>query len=185
MDISERKQLAAVSIEWQGDLLDDCTAQWAGLMLRAEWMDEEWWWWAVYDMQRDEITIESSNRYDESFIGGIAAREKAESVARQYIDRITGAVAGQFFIGGIFKITDRGLFLAGNIQYGNASIGNIIEFSDGSELEYRKIIGIESILKSSSKETNTGILIDCKDESEIEYFRNNIEPNQIATIFNQ
>jgi hypothetical protein len=26
-------------IIWNGDLDDDCTALWAGLMLRAEWMD--------------------------------------------------------------------------------------------------------------------------------------------------
>jgi hypothetical protein len=27
-------------IIWEWDLNDDCTARWAGLMLRAEWMDK-------------------------------------------------------------------------------------------------------------------------------------------------
>jgi hypothetical protein len=42
-------------IVWEGDLDDDCTARWEGLMLRAEAMSEdkdghgENWWWAVYD----------------------------------------------------------------------------------------------------------------------------------------
>jgi hypothetical protein len=51
-------------------------------MLRAEWMDEDYWWWAVYDMQKSEATIDSSNHYDISFIGGEVARIKAESVAK-------------------------------------------------------------------------------------------------------
>ena len=63
--------------------MDDRTAEWAGLMLRAEWMDEDYWWWAVYDMQEDEVTIDCS--YETRFIGGEAARAKAESVAKAYL----------------------------------------------------------------------------------------------------
>lgn len=71
-------------IIWGGDLDDDCTALWKGLMLRAEWMDEDYWWWGVYDMQKNEVTIDDSNNYDEKYIGGNAARAKAESVAKKY-----------------------------------------------------------------------------------------------------
>jgi hypothetical protein len=84
-DLEDRKLLAKEPIIWKGDLSDDCTAEWAGLMLRAERMDEDYWWWAVYDMQENEITIDSSNEYDTRFIGGDAARAKAESVARIYL----------------------------------------------------------------------------------------------------
>lgn len=85
MTAEERKRLAKQPIIWRGDLSDDCTAEWAGLMLRAEWMDEDYWWWAVYDMQKGEVTVDSSNDYEKRFIGGEAARSKAESVAKKYI----------------------------------------------------------------------------------------------------
>jgi len=48
-------------------------------------MDEDWWWWSVYDMEDNEIQIDTSNEYDERFIGGEVARNKAESIARIYI----------------------------------------------------------------------------------------------------
>uniref|UniRef100_UPI00404B1B79 hypothetical protein n=1 Tax=Gelidibacter sp. TaxID=2018083 RepID=UPI00404B1B79 len=72
-------------IIWNGDLNDDCTARWSGLMLRAEWMDGDYWWWCVYDMLDNENQIESSNEYNEKFIGGEKAREKAEEVAKNYL----------------------------------------------------------------------------------------------------
>lgn len=72
-------------IIWNGDLNDDCTARWSGLMLRAEWMDEDYWWWCVYDMLDNENQIDSSNEYDERIIGGNKAREKAEEIARNYL----------------------------------------------------------------------------------------------------
>lgn len=91
MTLEERKKLATLPIHWTGDLSDDCTAEWAGLMLRAEWMDEDYWWWAVYDMQNEETTIEDSNDYFERFIGGEAARNKAENVAVKYISKLINA----------------------------------------------------------------------------------------------
>jgi hypothetical protein len=71
-------------IVWTGDLNDDCSAEWAGLLLRAEWMDEDYWWWCVYDMEKDEIQIDSSNEYLERVVGGEAARKKAEETAKKY-----------------------------------------------------------------------------------------------------
>jgi len=72
-------------IIWNGDLKDDCTAKWSGLMLRAEWMDEDYWWWCVYDILDNENQIDSSNEYDERFIGGEVARKKAEEIAKNYL----------------------------------------------------------------------------------------------------
>jgi hypothetical protein len=69
-------------------LNDDCLAQWAGLLLRAEWMDEDNWWWAVYDMEKSEIAIEDSNEYDQRFIGGEVTRQKAESIAKKYLTEL-------------------------------------------------------------------------------------------------
>jgi len=72
-------------IIWTGDLNDDCTARWVGLMLRAEWMDKDYWWWCVYDMEKDEIQIDSSNNYSERFLSGEIARNKAEEIAKKYL----------------------------------------------------------------------------------------------------
>ena len=43
MTNEQRKILANQPIIWRGDISDDCTAEWAGLMLRAEWMDDNYW----------------------------------------------------------------------------------------------------------------------------------------------
>ncbi len=74
-------------IIWTGDLNDDCTAIWNGLILRAEWMEKKLWWWAVsvHDGQPDEI--DSSNNYDTPCIGGESARKFAEEVAIKYINQ--------------------------------------------------------------------------------------------------
>jgi hypothetical protein len=88
MSLQERKLLTLVPIVWTGDLSDDCIANWAGLMLRAECMQENIWWWAVYDMERNEFTIDCSNEYEGEFISGEIARKKAESVARSYLENL-------------------------------------------------------------------------------------------------
>ena len=85
VNLSDRRKKTNNPIIWTGDLADDCTAEWAGLMLRAEWMDKDYWWWEVSDMDNPEIEIDSSNNYDTSFIGGDASRQKAEEVARKYL----------------------------------------------------------------------------------------------------
>ena len=72
-------------IKWNGDLKDDCTVKWSGLMLRAEWMEEDYWWWCVYDMLDNETGIDSSNEHNERIIEGEKAREKAEEIARNYL----------------------------------------------------------------------------------------------------
>ena len=85
MKTANKKRDFNQTIIWNGDLNDDCTAKWAGLMLRAEWMDQDYWWWCVYDMLDNENQIDSSNEYSERFIEGEKAREKAEEVAKNYL----------------------------------------------------------------------------------------------------
>jgi hypothetical protein len=81
----QRKQLQGTPIVWTGDLDDDCSAHWGSLLLRAEWMDEDYWWWSVYDMKDNERQIDTSNEYDHRFIGGKAARDAAERSAKKYL----------------------------------------------------------------------------------------------------
>jgi len=69
---------------WTGDLSDDCTAEWAGLCLRAEWMDGTDWWWSVFDI-RTGTEIYSSNRNDDRYESGEVAREAAEQAARVFV----------------------------------------------------------------------------------------------------
>lgn len=86
INIKEREPPTTEPIKWTGDLEDDCTAIWAGLMLRAERMDGDRWWWAVYDMLSEEITIDSSNDYEIEFNDGETSRRKAEEIARKYLN---------------------------------------------------------------------------------------------------
>ena len=72
-------------IEWTGDLNDDCTALWSGLMLRAEEMKKNQWWWAVYDQNGKGEIISSSNDHEYSPRSGLEARENAEQIARQHL----------------------------------------------------------------------------------------------------
>jgi hypothetical protein len=85
VNVRDRQKTATGPVEWTGDLSDDSTATWAGLMLRAESMDESHWWWAVYDLLHD-VTIDSSNSYSHRFFGGEAARKKAEEAAKKYLN---------------------------------------------------------------------------------------------------
>ena len=85
MKIIEKNRDFNQPIKWNGDLKDDCSAKWSGLMLRAEWMEEDYWWWCVYDMLDNETQIDSSNEYNERIIEGEKAREKAEEIARNYL----------------------------------------------------------------------------------------------------
>lgn len=181
MTSEERKLLSRERIEWIGDLSDDCTAKWAGLMLRAESMNDNHWWWAVYDMQRDEKTIDSSNEYNERFLAGEAARKKAEGVAIKYISILTRDITAKYSIADTFKITGRGIVFAGYISEGIISIGDTIEFTAFSTLRQRRIVGIEGIRKSQPDQVNTGLLIECNNPYEIDELRN-WKPDKIEAV---
>ena len=79
-----QREAAKLPIEWTGDLHDDCTARWAGLMLRAEQMQRGVWWWAVYD-DRSGATLGDSNTARGRVPNGKKARVAAERVARQWL----------------------------------------------------------------------------------------------------
>ncbi len=64
--------------EWLGDLDDDCTATWAGFMLRAEQCDEGWWW-AVYD------DASGARVCAYPYPSGSEARAAAESTVRRLL----------------------------------------------------------------------------------------------------
>lgn len=74
-------------ITWIGDLDDDCTARWAGLMLRAEWMDGSHWWWAVSEIAIGR-ELASSNDDQREYTSGAAARSAAERIARAHISKL-------------------------------------------------------------------------------------------------
>ena len=71
-------------IIWRGDLADDCTAIWRGLMLRAEEMDKGSWWWAVSMDEGRGDEIRSSNFEERECRSGEEARHRAEECARCY-----------------------------------------------------------------------------------------------------
>ena len=79
-----------------------------------------------------------------------------------------------------FKITGRGLILAGTIVEGTFNTGDFISFSSGDQLKLRKITGIEM---SNSIERNVGILIRCENEEEIDELRAWRPFNEIARIY--
>jgi hypothetical protein len=70
--------------EWQGDLNDDCSAQWAGLLLRAERTDEDSWWWCVYDSATSD-QIDSSTDHDQVIHSGEQARKQAFEAATTWL----------------------------------------------------------------------------------------------------
>ncbi|WP_035601529.1 hypothetical protein [Haloferula sp. BvORR071] len=69
---------------WTGDLDDDCTAIWDGLMLRAEEMDKDQWWWAVMH-EATSAEIGSSNDDPRVCSSGASARQRAEQCARDFL----------------------------------------------------------------------------------------------------
>ncbi len=184
MTTEDRKKFAQQPIIWTGNLADDCTANWAGLMLRAEWMDEDYWWWAVYDIQKGELSIDNSNNYTDRFIGGEITRQKAENIAREYLTEITTRQeTAKYLIADTFKITGRGLVFVGFITDGLVRIGDTIEFTALNTLFLRRIIGIEEITKSKLDKVNTGLLIKCNSEMEIDVLSNWRPDNVVAVIY--
>lgn len=78
---------------------------------------------------------------------------------------------GRYIINDTFKITGRGLVLAGFIDEGSVSVGDYIEFIAFERPRQRRITGVEGITFSTPNPTNTGLLIKCEDENEIDELR--------------
>lgn len=73
----------SLSLNWMGNLNDDCTAEYKGLRLHAEMLGENDWWWAVHDV--DNKIIDSSNAHNSKYLDGYSARIAAEQVAINYL----------------------------------------------------------------------------------------------------
>jgi len=82
-----------------------------------------------------------------------------------------------------FKITGRGIVFAGIIIDGDISLGDFIEFSVLDKIYIRKITGVEGIRSSQPTVANTGLLINCQNEQEIDELKNWKPNNEIAIVF--
>jgi len=83
-----------------------------------------------------------------------------------------------------FKVTGRGAVFAGTIIEGAIGLNDLIEFDFRDDMLKRRIIGIESI-RSIPEKKNIGILIECKDEAEINELRN-WDPNYtLAQVYDR
>jgi hypothetical protein len=75
-------------IFWRGDLGDDCSALWNGLVLRAEWSRGEGadaiWWWAVSSIETGQ-QLDTSNTHSHTATTGEDARKCAEAAARPWL----------------------------------------------------------------------------------------------------
>jgi len=83
----------------------------------------------------------------------------------------------KFYLNEKFVITGRRIVFTGHILDGIINIGNYVEFNFNEELIQRKIKGIELIRDAIQNEgvfdrKNTGILIECKNQDEIEKIKN-------------
>lgn len=85
MKIHTGNRNTSLPIVWTGDLDDDCTAVWAGLMLRAECMNEDYWWWCIYDMENQKNVVDASYKYNHQFRSGNESRQAAEERAKHYL----------------------------------------------------------------------------------------------------
>jgi hypothetical protein len=77
-------------IEWYGDLDDDCSARWRGLILRAEDMGGGWWWDVVLDKrvhpESSGDEIDSCWEHGGLVKDGPTARTAATAAALRYIE---------------------------------------------------------------------------------------------------
>lgn len=72
-------------IEWKGNLLDDCWAEYKEYHLHAENMDRNDWWWGVFS---GTDIIASSNDTDIRFKKGKIARTAAETALLAHIEKL-------------------------------------------------------------------------------------------------
>lgn len=82
--LQARRDAAKIAPLWTGDLADDCSAQWAGFMLRAEKMKEGSWWYSVRDVASG-LTVEDSTAMEVEIRDGGAARMRCEEAARRFL----------------------------------------------------------------------------------------------------
>lgn len=89
-DFGARQTLArGTSPEWTGDLDDDCTAYWAGFVLRAEEMNRGRWWWAVSDLTTQQELESIHDHEGERCRSGKEARMAAEAAVHKRLKLTT------------------------------------------------------------------------------------------------
>lgn len=89
----------------------------------------------------------------------------------------------KFEIQTTFRITGRGLVLAGFITEGTISVGEYIEFTAFEKLRRCRILGVEGLTVSQPSQVNLGLIIRCENDTEIDELRNWQPGNTIALIY--
>lgn len=91
----------------------------------------------------------------------------------------------KYYISDTFIITGRGLVFTGHTIEGQMNLGNFIQFPYNDQIVVKKIRGIEQSINNERvfDGLNTGILIECKNEDEIQQIRNSSLKNIEAVIF--
>ncbi len=88
----------------------------------------------------------------------------------------------KYIIKATFKITGRGLVLGGYIEEGVIFPGDYIEFVAFAKTRKKKITAIEGLRKALDHTSNTGLLISCENEDEIDELRDWKPQNDMAII---
>jgi len=91
----------------------------------------------------------------------------------------------KYYISDKFIITGRGLMFAGHILGGKIKTGNVIRFCHNDKIVIKKIRGIEQSINNERvfDELNTGILIECNNEEEIQQIRSSSLKDIKVSIF--
>ena len=92
-------------------------------------------------------------------------------------------VKGKYVINDTFKIIGRGMVLAGFIDEGSVTVGDYIEFTAFEKPRRKRITGVEGITISNPSRANTGLLIDCEDDSEMDELRLWRPKGIVGTLF--
>jgi hypothetical protein len=82
--LESRRIEAKAAPVWSGDLEDDCTARWAGFLLRAEAMEKDSWWYSATDLASG-TAIEDSTVVGALVKDGVTARRKSEEAVRRFL----------------------------------------------------------------------------------------------------
>jgi translation elongation factor EF-Tu-like GTPase len=89
----------------------------------------------------------------------------------------------KFKITDSFKITGRGIVLAGTILEGVIHTGDSIEFFAKNRLLRRLITGVEGITKSPPDDVNIGLIIKCENDLEMDELANWLPQTTIGYIY--
>lgn len=91
----------------------------------------------------------------------------------------------RFEIHNTFRITGRGIVLAGLILNGEFNVGDVVEFSFNGQIITRKIKAIDNKMRVTKGNANTGVMIECLNDKEINALRD-WNPNlTIGEIYNE